>query len=275
MTLPSFLGLGALKAGTSTVHAMLQRHPGVALPLHQKELMFFDRHWDRGPAWYEAQFAHAAGRPAGEISPSYLFEPAVPARVAQVVPAARLFAVLREPVARLESQYRFFAKEQGYRGAPRDFLRDHPNAFARGLYGAQLARWADHFPADQLLVLLSDDLAGDTAAALRPLLRHLRVDDAIALGEGTERFNEAATPRSQALWTAGRRVARWLYDHDLAWVVDAARRAGLRERLLHRRAPDVPPFDDALKAELRARYADDVAATAARLGDPRITAWAR
>ena len=37
--LPQFLGLGVQKGGTTTLHAMLQDHPGVFLPPN-KELHF-------------------------------------------------------------------------------------------------------------------------------------------------------------------------------------------------------------------------------------------
>ncbi len=70
MILPRFVGIGAMKAGTSTVHDLLAAHPGVAVPRHRKEVMFFDRHHDRGAAWYASHFEHAGERVPGRSPPA-------------------------------------------------------------------------------------------------------------------------------------------------------------------------------------------------------------
>ncbi len=45
--LPNFLVLGTYRAGTTWLHEVLRQHPQVFLP-PEKELMFFNRHYDRG-----------------------------------------------------------------------------------------------------------------------------------------------------------------------------------------------------------------------------------
>jgi hypothetical protein len=259
MTLPAFLGIGALKAGTTSIHALLDRHPQIALPRDRKELMFFDRYWERGLPWYEAQFAHAAGRIAGEISPNYVFDPACPARIAQVVPDVRLFLILRDPVDRAWSQYIHFRREQGYEQSFEAFLAEHPNAIERGMYAAQIRRYLDWFPADALLTIRLEDLSADPQPVVRALLRHIGADP-MAPMPAPERQNPGALPAAGRLWSAGRRVARWLYDHDLAGVVDLAKRAGVRDLLLRRRAAAPPSMSPATRARLEAHYAEDQAA---------------
>jgi hypothetical protein len=256
VTLPVFLGIGALKAGTTTVHVLLSRHPQVALPQHRKEVMFFDRYWDRGVAWYEQQFAHAGDRLPGEITPNYLYDPAVPARVAATLPGVRLFAVLRDPVARAVSQYRHHVREQGWQGGFEDFLREHPNAVARGRYAEQLRRWLDHVDATQLLLLRSEDLAADAGGATAPLITHLGLSPLPAPPPTDERHNAAATPRSPTLSRLARRTARWLHDHDLGWVVERARRGGL-PGVLARPGEAGPPIPADALARLQAAYTDD------------------
>jgi hypothetical protein len=53
--LPSFLGIGAQKSGTTWLHAMLSSHPGLWLP-HRKELHYFDQK-------YPAKRAQSGHRP--------------------------------------------------------------------------------------------------------------------------------------------------------------------------------------------------------------------
>ena len=76
MTLPSFLVIGAQRAGTSLLHQILLAHPDVYVPAQRKEVHYFDRYFERGVEWYQSYFpaADAAGRyrAIGEITPDYL-----------------------------------------------------------------------------------------------------------------------------------------------------------------------------------------------------------
>lgn len=266
MTLPAFLGIGALKAGTSTLHDLLARHPGAALPVHRKEVMYFDRHHARGLGWYAEHFAHSDGRVPGEISPNYLYDPAVPARVAAALPDVRLFVVLRDPVQRLYSQYKFHIKENRYGGDLAAFLEEHPNAVERGLYAAQLRRWLDHVDGSSLLALSFRELASTPHATLDRLLPHLGLPPA-PLGDLHAASNAAARPRFHRVYAAGRQVARWLYDHDLAWIAHGLKRVGVRRVFVPDHAPEpvFPPLTPELRERLTDRYAADQAALPAIL----------
>lgn len=88
--LPDFLIIGAAKSGTSFLHEMLLKHPGVAfkhrpnMPKSQgKEIHYYDsRAYQRhGLQWYKAHFPFGSGMVTGEATPLYIFDPRVPARV--------------------------------------------------------------------------------------------------------------------------------------------------------------------------------------------------
>jgi hypothetical protein len=105
MALPDFLIVGALKAGTTALHAALATHPQLYLsPV--KEPKFFlcdgrpptagagpgDAHSAREWIWrrdrYEALFADApAGMLRGESTPLYLYDPRAHERIRRLVPA--------------------------------------------------------------------------------------------------------------------------------------------------------------------------------------------
>ena len=59
MTLPTFLGIGVQRAGTTWLHTLLNSHPDVYMPTHRKEIRFFDRYYERGLSWYEEFFCPA------------------------------------------------------------------------------------------------------------------------------------------------------------------------------------------------------------------------
>jgi len=98
MTLPTFVVIGAMKAGTVSLGHYLDEHPDVFLARGgtRSEPNFFiaEDNWPRGRGWYESLF-DGAGRAAaiGECSPCYMWAHVyrgVPERMAQVILEARL-----------------------------------------------------------------------------------------------------------------------------------------------------------------------------------------
>ncbi len=181
--LPDFLIIGAQKAGTTALYAYLRRHPEVTGPTW-KEVSYFDRHFQRGPAWYRGNFPLRSRRQiVGEASPSYVFHPQAPERVAALVPDVRLIVLVRDPVERALSHYHHevalgreelpfeeaLEREDERLAGELERMRDDPAYFshawwnhtylARGRYAEQLDRWLAQFPREQLLVLSNDELA--------------------------------------------------------------------------------------------------------------------
>src|SRR6266508_2090579 len=103
MALPSFLGIGVPRAGTTWLYELLRTHPDVYVPLRRKELSYFDLHYNRGVEWYSKFFPpdHEVSRfrAVGEISPYYFYCPDCPARIADLG-IAKLVLKLRHPVDR-------------------------------------------------------------------------------------------------------------------------------------------------------------------------------
>ena len=197
--LPDFLIIGAQKAGTTALYAYLREHPQITGP-SWKEVSFFDRHYARGEAWYRGNFPNtlrARGGLVGEASPSYLFHPLAPERVAALVPEAKLVALVRDPVDRAFSHYQhevalgreplsfedaLEAEDERLRGEEERMAAD-PAYFshawwnytyrARGRYAEQLERWLVPFPREQLLVLPSEELLGEPEQAHGRVLEFL------------------------------------------------------------------------------------------------------
>src|SRR5881398_3651211 len=205
--LPDFLIIGAQKAGTTALYAYLRRHPAIAGP-PWKEVSFFDRHYRRGTAWYRGNFpnrlylrrvrARSGAQPVvGEASPSYIFHPLAPERVAALAPNVRLIALVRNPIDRALSHYHhevalgreplsfeaaLDAEPDRTRGEEERLVRE-PGYFshawwnytylARGRYADQLERWLAVFPREQLLVVASDELAAEPGETYARVLEFL------------------------------------------------------------------------------------------------------
>ena len=86
MTLPTFLGIGVPRGGTTWLHALLETHPEIYMPSRRKEVRFFDAHFEQGTEWYESFFCgpeqRGMFRAVGEVSPQYIYCEDCPRRMA-------------------------------------------------------------------------------------------------------------------------------------------------------------------------------------------------
>jgi hypothetical protein len=177
-SLPDFIIIGAQKGGTTTFYGLLTRHPNVE-PAAIRELHFFDRsdRFDKGVEWYRRCFPPPRwnnGRRSitGEKTPFYLFHPHVPERMAEVIPQARLIALLRNPVDRAYSQYHHDIRRAQASGTtePRTFeeaIEQHDSSYLpRGIYVDQLLRWSEYFGKEQMLILKSEDFFEHTTQTM-------------------------------------------------------------------------------------------------------------
>ena len=203
--LPRFLIVGTMKGGTTSLHALLSKHPSIGTPVTKKEIRFFDQNYERGIDWYRANFPLSLplGKDSffGEASPSYMFYPEAPGRIATHIPDCKLIVLLRCPVERAFSHYWHNVKRKreplsfeealsaeearmsssssrssGNADSVQEGYR-HYSYKARGMYLEQLLRLEDRFPASQILVLRSEDFFADQAEVLERVLRFLQLPE--------------------------------------------------------------------------------------------------
>jgi Sulfotransferase domain len=202
-SLPTYVIIGAQKAGTTSLQHHLTLHPDVFSRDH--EIHFLDRYYERGASWYRSWFPLRStlsrhetrtGRRAatGEKTPEYLFVAGAAERLHGLVPDARLVVALRDPVERAFSQWRG-ASARGLETLPfPDAVAAEPDAappptppirgsalynqgyIARGRYADRLGPWYEHYPADQIFVYRSEDLYAAPDVWMPRLLEHVGVD---------------------------------------------------------------------------------------------------
>jgi hypothetical protein len=184
--LPTFLVIGAQKSATRWLRHNLGKHPEIyASP---SEIGFFNspkRIATLGVDWYRAQFDGWDGEHiAGEATPGYMMwrhEPRVVAKqIKRIIPDARLFAVLRNPIDRANSSMVHHIKYE--RLHPRSTLldlterkapeQDKLGLVAGGWYAASLKPYRELF-GDQLIVFLHDDIRDDPRRVYETALRHV------------------------------------------------------------------------------------------------------
>jgi len=276
--LPTFLIIGAAKAGTTTLYDLLRQHPQVYLP-DVKEPAFFcdDEYYARGMAWYrEAFFRDAATASVrGEATSTYLYwgdkvVPRLDHAYGRDLP--KVIAIFRDPVSLAHSFYwhsvregretldfsSALAAEPARLAANRTYLRRRGRIVFGysevGRYATHLAPYLARFPPDRCLFLLTDDL-GDFSSLVARLESFLELDHAPGLTP--TRSNAAALPRSPTLH-------RWLRKRSplkeiLKPVLPAPFRHRLKMRAIEANLKPfrVPPLDAQLASRLRRHYAGE------------------
>lgn len=116
-----FVIVGAQRCGTSYLYRLLDEHPEIqmAKPLRPEPKFFLDEaRFALGVAHYEADYFSADGpRMRGEKSTSYLGSAVAIDRITAALPGVHLVVVLRDPVQRAVSHYRFTV-QHGHESLP-------------------------------------------------------------------------------------------------------------------------------------------------------------
>lgn len=213
MRLPNFLCVGAQKAGTTSLHAILEQHPDVYLPTIKETKFFQDASkYDKGIAYYCSEFFGAwAGQIAvGEIDPEYMYFDYVPKRIYEHLGnKIKLIFMLRNPVDRAYSHY-WMSVRRGYeteafekavemerdRISVNEFYKNHFSYIHRGMYATQIMRFLRWFPLENMFfVVFEDDFLVDRPKTMKRMLQFLGVREDVHLRLDVHQ-NPATIPRS-------------------------------------------------------------------------------
>lgn len=259
--LPSFVMVGAQRAGTTSLYRALMAHPLVHSASFHKGVNYFDVNHHRDFGWYQGHFPTTASlrraTPAGtgepvtfEASGYYMFHPCAPERMARRLPQLRLVAMLRDPVERAFSAHkhehaRGYEPEASFEralalederldGEVERMRRDpsyqswshrHHAYLRRGQYAEQLHELLRHFPAAQVHVVESERFFE------QPETTYAEVLDFLGLPAFSparfDRWNgRPSAPMPEALRT---RLRRHFVDHDEDLAELLGRRPAWRE----------------------------------------------
>jgi hypothetical protein len=319
---PDFFLIGHEKCGTTALYNIIKQHPQIFMP-KLKEPRFFVAPRNRRPASartvrpqtledYLSLFEAAAPEQScGEASPQYIRSVHAARLIAQVQPAARIIAILKEPTSFLRTYHlscvrglfeterdlnKAIALEEPRRRGemlPRNcrapnrlFYREHVR------YVEQLQRFEGEFGRERMLVLIYDDFVRDNNATAREVFRFLGVDDTLAftldIADGDQTYNLRQGRR-------GRKAVRLQRLHRTALALQLARRkperAGHVSRAMNTLTPrwlhsdkienlarsaifSVPsPPDEQLMLELRRQFQPEVQALSEYLGRDLVGLW--
>lgn len=274
--LPTFLVIGAMKSGTTSLYEYLNGHPHV-LMTKKKELDFFvdELNYGRGLGWYKQQFADADNQTiaAGEASTSYTKYPVfqnVPRRIAETIPAARLVYLVRDPIERMRSHY-LHEVLLGEEDRPIEAaLLGDPRYRAFSNYALQLSQYLEYFPRGQLLVVQAEHMRNDRDATVRQIFEFIGVPAMGTTPDLTNEYHETSNKRVPRPFVR-RIMSSSTYVRLSPLIPRRIKRFG-RERLEHGIPADRGKMSEDLRARLTEMIRDDVLALR-QLWGPQVDGW--
>lgn len=210
---PSFIIVGAQKAGTTSLYNYLIQHPKIKSTL-LKEVHYFDLNYHKPISWYETFFPLKKNDDSitGEASPYYMFHPLALQRIAKHNPDVKIILLLRDPVKRAISHYyhevrlgreklgikeAFDAEESRLAGVFENF-KNTPNYNSnnhqrfsyksRGIYINQINEIKKYFKSENIKIIDSKYFFNQTQDVVKEVLNFLNVDASLKI-ETNKKFN--------------------------------------------------------------------------------------
>lgn len=238
--LPDFIIGGAMKCGTTTLHAILNSHPNVFIPneeihffnidhiLQHSDYNFYDKSqktWisqdmERDAlkmwSWYLSKFNGYETMLKGEDSTTYLASRIAAERIAIQSKPIKLIFMLRQPTQRAYSQYCHELRDGRATYSFEDTIRFNPQSIlSRGLYKEQLEFWYDTLPKEQIKVILFEDFLADKLNVLQDICQYLEIDfDALDEEMMHTHSNKARLPKWISLQIMYNHWFRELGNHN-------------------------------------------------------------
>lgn len=275
-SLPNFVIIGAMRSGTTSFARYLRSHPETFIS-REKELHFFDGVAGRDIDWYRKQFAQANGASAiGEATPNYMYDHHALEWMSQLLPEARLIAILRNPVDRAYSHYwhnrargketlsfkEAVGAEPGRLGSADPWTCRTYSYIDRGRYWRQLSRANHYYPSDALHVILFENMVERPVDTYQDVCRFLDIDHTFIPPEIGQPVNSFVGFRSV-------RLRKWIRSLPLG-LSQLARLLGR----LNSQTTEYASLDPDLRSELTEFFAADNAALASWL-PVDLSVWER
>ena len=192
----------------------------------QKELHFFDRDYEKCMDFYEKYFpsdGKQTFKAIGEATPAYLYFPEVPERIHKHLPSAKLIMSFRNPVDAAYSAYwkAFSSDERTRRMTFEQKVQQEPRMIAGGKYAQQLERYTKLYPAENIHVIVYEELIANPAAEFKRLYRFLGVNEHFVSPYMSQRINSSGMKngRSKLLQYAHRLFFRYIEIPTIAgWI---------------------------------------------------------
>ncbi|MYB66094.1 sulfotransferase domain-containing protein [Candidatus Poribacteria bacterium] len=262
MTLPTFLGIGVPRSGTTWLHELLKTHPQVYVPKYRKEIHFFNKNYDRGIDWYEKYFPSDARadkyRAIGEITPFYLFYDACIERILKMPSIKKLIINLRNPVDRAYSYYVVMIQNGECVGSFEECMSQHPDILQQSFYSEQLKKYFHHFDREQMLFLIYEQTIASSISKTKEIVANfLDIDvEGFPSTAGVGKVAVSRIPKAHAAYLFFNKIAWMLKDRRLDCIVSWSIKLGIKR--VFGKQPLPPKMKEETRRYLKKLYQSEI-----------------
>jgi len=211
---------GTHKAGTTSIFYYLSDHPEVCASNRKETRFFLDTSYpgiapykfENGLDNYGIFFNRCSyDKLRVEATPEYLYSFSTPEKIKNALPHAKIVFILREPISRLISWYRF-GKQIGLISADKSFdkyieeqikegdkLKENLRTLKQGRYSLYLKTYFNVLGRDKILVLFYEEFLKNEKLALQQVSRFAEIDPIFYESYRFEKFNTSASMKSVKL----------------------------------------------------------------------------
>ena len=205
--------IGAGRSGTTSLYEYLKQHPDVYFSI-TKEVHYFSiaELYARGESYFHSLFPDVKDQKIIATADTYLLiDKQAPERIKNYNPAMKIIILLRDPVDRAYSNYNY-SINYGHEKKQVSFLGSMPLEYDRlnnlnivdqnnlchfygSLYDQHVSYWMQFFPAENFIILKTDDLQKSPQQTVNQLFNFLKIEE-IAI-DTSQKFNKAAKAKSK------------------------------------------------------------------------------
>ncbi|MFB6275940.1 MAG: sulfotransferase [Halothece sp.] len=195
---PNLFIIGAMKAGTTSLHEYIGEHPEIYMSAIKEPSHFSQRNsYAQGNEHYLDLFRNAEGYPIiGESSTQYAKAPfiqGVPERIYTFNPEAKIIYIMRDPIERAISHYWFNWQNHGEKRSMSTAIKDDRCYTDISNYAMQLSLYAKVFDWSHIKVVTTEELNTHPVSTIQNIYRWLGVNDQFIPANPNQQYN--ITPR--------------------------------------------------------------------------------
>lgn len=174
---PFALFIGPQECGTDILNHYFSSRSDICLPDTVEETFFFDRHYHRGPAFYQNHFQPQPDQAlVMEITTTIFDSTDAPTHVQDILGAdTKLICPLRHPVYRAYTAYQHYLEYGIVSGDLEQAIEQAPQIIHASRYAKHLTRWFDVFDKDSIKIIFAEALEADAAFTLTDLCEYLGI----------------------------------------------------------------------------------------------------
>ncbi|MEP7109804.1 MAG: sulfotransferase domain-containing protein [Ferruginibacter sp.] len=184
--------IGAQKAGTSSFYDWISQHPEIEGPDQMKDMHFFtlNRYFQKGYSWLESFYGNKKGakvRLQGAVN--YIFLEEAPGKILEYNAESKFILILRNPVRRAFSAFKYFEKlgvekrpfadslsDEFNKPTKEDHFRYNFTYINHGYYCKQLQTWLKYFRKEQFCILIYEEVFKNPESYIKQVFEFLGVN---------------------------------------------------------------------------------------------------